>query len=123
MEEVIEEVFDGIRTVMSGSGRARSGSFKMMRSASLMDFWESLTVPDSITQKLVDKVTSRCDALFKQEKHHVDVHRKFLTYRTRSVVSNFFVNASSSIKHDFSLIKIIAGKLCIHCNRLVARNL
>ena len=119
MWEMIEEVFDGIRTVMSGSGRARSGSFKMMWSASLMDFWESLTVPDSITQKLVDKVTSRCDALFKQEKHHVDVHRKVLTYRTRSVVSKFFVNASSSM--IISFLKIIAGKLCIHCNRLVAR--
>jgi hypothetical protein len=44
---------------------------------------QSLTVPDGVQQMLVDKVTSRCDALFKQEKHHVDVRRRVLTYRTR----------------------------------------
>ena len=40
MWEMIEEVFQGIRHVMSGSGRARSGSFRMMWSASLQQFWE-----------------------------------------------------------------------------------
>ena len=41
MWEMIEEVFQGIRTVMmSKSGRARSGSFRMMWSASLQQFWE-----------------------------------------------------------------------------------
>jgi len=38
--EVMEEVFVGIRTVMSGSGRARSGSFRMTWSAAMQQFWE-----------------------------------------------------------------------------------
>ena len=40
MWEMVEEVFVGIRTVMSGSGRARSGSFRMTWSSSLQLFWE-----------------------------------------------------------------------------------
>jgi hypothetical protein len=40
MWETIEEVFQGIRTVMSGSGRARSGSFKLTWSTSLQQFRE-----------------------------------------------------------------------------------
>jgi hypothetical protein len=41
MWKMIEEVFQGIRHVMSESGRARSGSFRMMWSASLQQFWEA----------------------------------------------------------------------------------
>ena len=40
MWEMIEEVFQGIRTVMSKSGRARSGSFNLMWSSALLSFWE-----------------------------------------------------------------------------------
>ncbi len=40
MWELIEEVFVGIRTVMSASGRARSGRFRMTWSASMQQFWE-----------------------------------------------------------------------------------
>ena len=40
MWEMIEEVFQGIRTVMSDSGRARSGSFRLTWSSSLQQFWE-----------------------------------------------------------------------------------
>ena len=41
MWEIIEEVFQGIRTVMmSKSGRARSGSFNLMWSSALLSFWE-----------------------------------------------------------------------------------
>ena len=40
MWEMIEEVFARVRTVMSESGRARSGTFKLMWSSSLQDFWE-----------------------------------------------------------------------------------
>jgi hypothetical protein len=40
MWEMIEEVFQGIRKVMSESGRARSGSFKMTWCTSLQKFWE-----------------------------------------------------------------------------------
>jgi hypothetical protein len=40
MREMIEEVFQGIRTVMSKSGRARSGSFNLMWSSALLSFWE-----------------------------------------------------------------------------------
>ncbi len=40
MWEMIEAVFQGIRTVMSESGRARSGSFRMTWSTSLQKFWE-----------------------------------------------------------------------------------
>ncbi len=40
MWEMIEEVFARVRTVMSESGRARSGTFKLMWSSSLQEFWE-----------------------------------------------------------------------------------
>ncbi len=40
MWELIEEVFVGIRMVMSASGRARSGSFRMTWSTSIQHFWE-----------------------------------------------------------------------------------
>jgi hypothetical protein len=40
MWEMIEEIFHGIRTVMSRSGRARSGSFSLLWSSSLQKFWE-----------------------------------------------------------------------------------
>ena len=40
MWEMIEELFHGIRTIMSRSGRARSGSFAMSWSTSLQQFWE-----------------------------------------------------------------------------------
>ena len=40
MWEMIEEVFQGIRKVMSESGRARSGSFTMTWCTSLQKFWE-----------------------------------------------------------------------------------
>ena len=40
MWEMIEEVFEGIRKVMSESGRARSGSINLMWSRSLLQFWE-----------------------------------------------------------------------------------
>ena len=40
MWEMIEAVFQGICTVMSESGRARSGSFRMTWSTSLQKFWE-----------------------------------------------------------------------------------
>ena len=40
MWEMIEEVFVGIRTLMSSSGRARSGSFRMTWSTSMQQFWE-----------------------------------------------------------------------------------
>ena len=40
MWEMIEEVFQGMRKVMSESGRARSGSFKMTWCTSLQKFWE-----------------------------------------------------------------------------------
>ena len=42
MWEMVEEVFHGIRKVMSESGRARSGSFRMTWSTSLQKFWEVL---------------------------------------------------------------------------------
>jgi hypothetical protein len=29
------------------------------------------------------KVIARCDALFKKEKRHVEMHRRVLTYKTR----------------------------------------
>ena len=44
---------------------------------------QNLTQPDVIRECLVDKVSSRCDALFQLEKHHVDVKRRVLTDRTR----------------------------------------
>ncbi len=40
MWEMIEELFQGSRKVMSESGRARSGSFNLMWSRSLLQFWE-----------------------------------------------------------------------------------
>ena len=40
MWEMIEALFQGIRTVMSESGRARSGSFKLLWSAAQQQFWE-----------------------------------------------------------------------------------
>lgn len=40
MWEMIEALFQGIRTVMSESGRARSGSFKLIWSAAQHHFWE-----------------------------------------------------------------------------------
>jgi hypothetical protein len=40
MWEMIEALFHGIRTVMSESGRARSGSFKLNWSSALQHFWE-----------------------------------------------------------------------------------
>jgi hypothetical protein len=40
MWELVEEIFVGIRTQMSASGRARSGSFRMMWSTSMQQFWE-----------------------------------------------------------------------------------
>lgn len=40
MWETIEALFQGIRTVMSESGRARSGSFKLVWSAAHQQFWE-----------------------------------------------------------------------------------
>ncbi len=40
MWEMIEELFQGIRTVMSKSGRLRSGSFNLMCSSALLLFWE-----------------------------------------------------------------------------------
>jgi hypothetical protein len=42
MWELIEEVFVGIRTVMSASGRARSGSFRMSWSTAMQQLWEVL---------------------------------------------------------------------------------
>jgi hypothetical protein len=49
MWEMIEELFDGIRTVMSRSGRARSGSFSLTWSTSLQLFWEVCIVPCLVT--------------------------------------------------------------------------
>ena len=40
MWETVEAVFEGIRGVMRANGRARSGSFSMMWSASLQQLWE-----------------------------------------------------------------------------------
>jgi hypothetical protein len=40
MWEMIEELFHGIRNVMSESGRARSGSFKLTWSSAQRQFWE-----------------------------------------------------------------------------------
>ena len=40
MWELVEEIFVGIRTLMSASGRARSGSFRMTWSTSTQQFWE-----------------------------------------------------------------------------------
>jgi hypothetical protein len=38
--EAIKELFHGIRCVMSGSGRARSGSFKLTWTFAQQQFWE-----------------------------------------------------------------------------------
>ena len=40
MWETVESVFEGVRRVMRDNGRARSGSFSMMRSVTLQHFWE-----------------------------------------------------------------------------------
>jgi len=40
MWEMVEDVFQGIRTVMSTSGRARSGSFRLTWSSAVLQFWE-----------------------------------------------------------------------------------
>jgi hypothetical protein len=40
MWELVEEIFVGIRTQMSASGRARSGSFRMTWSTSTQQFWK-----------------------------------------------------------------------------------
>ena len=40
MWENVEAVFEGIRVVMRTNGRARSGSFSMLWSAALQQFWE-----------------------------------------------------------------------------------
>ena len=53
MWEMIEELFQGIRTVMSRSGRARSGSFNLMWSSALLSFWE---VSDRKTVSLTHNV-------------------------------------------------------------------
>ncbi len=45
MWEMIEEIFHGIRTVMSRSGRARSGSFSLTWSTALQQFWEVCILP------------------------------------------------------------------------------
>ena len=49
MWEMIEELFHGIRSVMSRSGRARSGSFSLTWSSSLQLFWEVCIVPCLVT--------------------------------------------------------------------------
>jgi hypothetical protein len=46
MWEAIEELFHGIRSVMSGSGRARSGSFKLTWTSAQQQFWEVKSGPD-----------------------------------------------------------------------------
>jgi hypothetical protein len=40
MWETVESVFEGVRRVMRDNGRARSGSFSMMWSVTLQQFWE-----------------------------------------------------------------------------------
>ena len=40
MWEMVEEVFHGVRTVMRDKGRARSGSFSMVWSSALQEFWK-----------------------------------------------------------------------------------
>ena len=40
MWEMVEEVFRGVRTVMREKGRARSGSFSMVWSSALQEFWK-----------------------------------------------------------------------------------
>ena len=40
MWEMVEEVFRGVRTVMRDKGRARSGSFSMVWSSALQEFWK-----------------------------------------------------------------------------------
>ena len=39
MWETVESVFEGVRRVMRDNGRARSGSFNMMWSVTLQQFW------------------------------------------------------------------------------------
>ncbi len=40
MWEMVEAVFEGIRGVMRANGRTRSGSFTMLWSTALQQFWE-----------------------------------------------------------------------------------
>jgi hypothetical protein len=40
MWETVESVFEGVRRVMRDNGRARSGSFSMVWSCALQQFWE-----------------------------------------------------------------------------------
>ncbi len=53
MWEMIEELFQGIRIVMSESERARSGTLHLMWSSALLQFWE---VKNSITLTLTEIV-------------------------------------------------------------------
>ena len=54
MWEMIEELFQSIRIVMSKSGRARSGTFNLMWSSAQLQFWE---VRISITLALKENET------------------------------------------------------------------
>ena len=60
MWEMIEELFQSIRMVMSKSGRARSGTFNLMWSKALLQFWE---VRNSITLAL--KENEACNPNYK----------------------------------------------------------
>jgi hypothetical protein len=112
MWETLEHVFEGMRGVMRANGRARSGSFSMMWSASLQQLWEvslralinfyyksvmhgsnplcnvcyyikGITQPDAVKVTARSNVATRCDALFKKESTNVDVHRTVTTYTSR----------------------------------------
>jgi hypothetical protein len=65
----------------------------------LNDLPQSLTVPDGVREMLVDKVTSRCDALFKKERRHVDVQRRAVCLVVYPYSNIFLTMLNCTIPH------------------------
>ena len=53
MWEMIEELYHSIRLIMSKSGRARSGSFNVMWSSALLQFWEVIVFVISLASTVI----------------------------------------------------------------------